>query len=106
MVAAMTPSTWIVPTSEDDQWLSYFGHPILPCGFNADDVNGDDYDGPGTNWPVSPVLFDTFEAMEVVIITEEMLAVFEGCGDYVVPSERWEITWPCEVREIEMRKSA
>jgi hypothetical protein len=89
-----------------DPNLSYFGHPLLPCGFNADDLNGDDYDGPGTNWRVSPMLLDSFEAKDVVIITEEMLAIFEGCADYVVARDIWRIGMPREVREIQLRKSA
>jgi hypothetical protein len=58
-------------------------HPFLPAGFNADDNNGDEVDGAGTNWHVWPVLFDSFEKRRVLIITDEMLAVFdEACADY------------------------
>ena len=90
----------------DDPFLSYYGHPILPAGFNADDIDGDDYDGPGTNHRISPMLFDSFESMQVVIITEEMLAVFDGCADLVIPREHMEIEFPCEPREVQVRKSA
>jgi len=68
-----------------DPMLSYFGHPRLPAGFNADDNNGDEVDGAGTNWPVWPYLFDSFVPLEVLIITDEMLEIFDGCPDYVVP---------------------
>ena len=68
-----------------DPWLSYFGHPKLPAGYNADDNDGDEVNGSGTNWPVWPRLFDTFVAFEVLLITQEMLDFFEtGCPDYVV----------------------
>ena len=90
----------------DDPNLSYFGHPILLAGFNTDDINGDDYDGPGTNWRISPMLFDSFESMQVVIITEEMLLVFEGCADLIIPCEHLEIVFPREPREVQLRKSA
>jgi hypothetical protein len=69
-----------------DPWLSYFGHPKLPAGYDADDHNGDDINGAGTNWPVWPELFDTFVSFEVLFITEEMLEFFvTGCPDYVIP---------------------
>jgi hypothetical protein len=59
-------------------------HPYLPAGFNADDNNGDEVDGAGTNWNVWPVLFDTFESRRVLIVTQDMLDVFEeACPDFV-----------------------
>jgi hypothetical protein len=68
-----------------DPWLSYYGHPFLPAGFNADDTNGDEINGAGTNWPVWPYLFDSFVPLEVLIVTPEMMEIFDGCADYVVP---------------------
>jgi len=69
----------------NDPYLTYFGHPVLPAGFNADDNNGDEVDGAGTNWAVWPYLFDSFVPLEVLIITPEMLEIFDGCADYVAP---------------------
>jgi len=68
-----------------DPLLSYYGHPIFPAGFNSWDINGDDINGPGVNEPVWPYLFDSFVPLEVLIITPEMLEVFDGCADYTVP---------------------
>ena len=73
-------------------------HPILHCGFNADDNNGDEVDGAGTNWPVWPVLFDTFEGLNPLIITDEMLEFFEGCPDVVIEGEHSIATFPEEWR--------
>ena len=87
-----------------DPFLSHFGHPILPAGFNTATMNGDDVNGPGLNEPVWPQLFDTFVPMEILIITEEMLEVFEGCADYVVPCQNNVIAFPTEMREIVMPK--
>lgn len=61
-----------------------YAHPDLFAGFNADPINGDVADGPGTNWPVWPVLFDCFIPLQPLIITEEMLAVFDGCADILI----------------------
>lgn len=62
-------------------------HPILPCGFNADDNNGDEVDGAGTNWPIWPTYFDSFESKRVLILTDEMLEAFEGCPDVIPEGE-------------------
>jgi len=75
-------------------------HPILPAGFNADDFNGDEMNGAGTNWPVWPVLFDTFVALDVFLVTEEMLEIFEGCADYVVSIGLKTVTFPRENRVL------
>ena len=97
----------MVATVIIDPWLSYFGHPVLPAGYDADDHNGDDINGAGTNWPVWPQLFDTFVALEVILITEEMLDIFEtGCPDYVVPCVSDTITFPQEVRTLVIRRAA
>lgn len=72
-------------------------HPILPAGYNADDNNGDEVDGAGTNWPILPLLFDSFEAKYVLIVTEEMMAAFgDTCPDYVVPVEYRSLMLPTE----------
>lgn len=63
-------------------------HPLLPCGYNADDNDGDEVDGAGTNWPIWPLLFDSFEGLTPLIITDGMLDAFETtCADYIVPGE-------------------
>lgn len=67
-----------------DSSLSYFGHPILPAGYASWEMNGDELNGPGVNEPVWPSLFDSFEAKEILIITEEMLEIFDGCADLVI----------------------
>lgn len=57
-------------------------HPILPCGYNADENNGDEVDGAGTNWTIWSVIFDTFQGLVPLVVTDEMLAVFdEACAD-------------------------
>ena len=80
-----------------DPWLSYFGHPKLPAGYDADDHNGDDINGAGTNWPVWPQLFDTFVALEVLIVTDEMMDIFvTGCPDIVFPCQPNTIAFSAE----------
>lgn len=86
-----------------DLWRSHFGHPILPAGYNADDNNGDEVDGAGTNWSIWPNLFDTFQGLKTLVITGDMMDVFETtCPDYIVPSVNNIITWPMENQQIAM----
>lgn len=85
------PKIWPNPVTNPDfydPFASYERHPILPAGINADDVNGDVHNGSGTNWPIWPVLFDTYEGFIPIIVTDEMEEVFDGCADYVVPCIR------------------
>jgi hypothetical protein len=79
-------------------------HPILPAGYNSWMINGDEVDGAGVNEPVSPLLFDTFVGLRVVILTEEMLEVFEGCADYTVPGQNNVVIFPNEVRTLVVQK--
>ena len=90
-----------------DPWLSYFGHPVLPTGYNSWETDGDDVNGSGVNEPVWPQLFDTFVSFEVIFITEEMLEIFEtGCPDYVVPCVPDTIVFPRAVDIYTVRKRA
>jgi hypothetical protein len=89
-----------------DPWLSYFGHPLLPAGYNSAAINGDEFDGAGVNERISPVLFDTFIGLEILIITADMLEVFEGCADLIIASQNNVINFPEEVRTVEIRKRA
>ena len=70
----------------NDPNLAYYGHPLLPAGFNSAPNDGDEIDGPGYNEPVWPEMFDSFISCDVVILTEEKLEVFDGCPDWVALS--------------------
>lgn len=60
-------------------------HPILPAGFNADPIDGDEANGAGTNWDIWPVLFDSFDGLMPLVITQDMTAAFDECADIVFP---------------------
>jgi hypothetical protein len=92
-----------VATVIDDPFLSYYGHPVLPCGYNSAPMSGDEFNGAGFNERVSPMLYSTFIGFEILIITEEMLEVFEGCADYTVPCENTVFMIPDTVREVVVR---
>jgi hypothetical protein len=81
-------------------------HPILPAGFNADPIDGDEVDGAGTNWPVWPVLVDTSECKRPLILTKESFEVFEGCADLVIAGVNNTIILPQEVRTLVIRRRA
>jgi len=90
-----------------DVFRPYFGHPLLPAGYNSAPNDGDYVDGPGYNEPIWPELFDTFIGMEVMFITEEMMDIFKtGCPDYVAPCVPNTITFPTEVRTQVIRRRA
>lgn len=78
-------------------------HPILPCGINSWMIAGDELDGAGVNEPVWPLLFDSFEPVPVFIVTDEMMAAFDGCADYVVPCQNDTVMIPHEVDTIVIR---
>lgn len=65
-----------------DPFAAATRHPQLPAGLNADDVNGDVHNGAGTNWPVWPVYFETYEGYAPIILDEEKYEVFDDCPDY------------------------
>jgi len=91
----------------NDVFLNYFGHPILPCGYNSAPNDGDEVDGAGYNEPIWPGLFDTFVGLETMFITDEMMEIFEtGCPDYVAPCQPNTITFPQEVRTQQIRRRA
>ena len=77
-------------------------HPFLPCGYNSDPNNGDEVDGAGTNWRVSPVLTDVLVAGFPLIITPEMLAVFNECPDLVIDCELDTIVIPAQDDVVEI----
>jgi hypothetical protein len=87
-----------------DPLRPYYGHPILPAGFNADDNNGDEVDGAGTNWAIWPLLFDTFEGLKAIIVTDDMLSLFdETCADYTVSAQNNLVVLMAENQEAVVR---
>ena len=76
-------------------------HPYLPAGYNADDWDGDEIDGAGTNWAIWPVLFDAYIGYAPLIITDDMMAVFdEACPDFSPAGINTTLTLPAVNREI------
>lgn len=84
----------------DDPLLSHYGHPILPCGYNSWEDDGDEVNGSGVNEPIWPTLTDLFIALEVLIITPEMLEVFDGCADWAAPHDANEQLIPGSIWEL------
>ena len=71
--------------AKPDPFRSYYGHPILPAGYDSWEINGTEFNSAGANEPVWPDLFDSFESQEIMIITQEMLDYFvTGCPDLIV----------------------
>ena len=98
-----------------DPLLSFYGQPILPAGYNSAPNDGDEVHGAGYNEPVWPVLFDSFEPLAPIILTEEMIEVFDDCADYVVPArvriieiaaEKSLLVVPAESRSMTARAQA
>ena len=89
-----------------DPFLSYFGHPVLPCGYNDDPIDGFEVDSPGNNWAIWPALYDTFIGFGVLVITEDMLRVFiDACPDFAPDYENpvYTLSHDDQVHEISSR---
>lgn len=82
---------------------SVTGHPLLHCGYNSTTNNEDELDGAGVNESVWPVLFDSFESLAPLIITEAMLAQFDGCADLTVPAVNDVFMIPYELDTLVVR---
>jgi hypothetical protein len=80
--------------------------PDLFAGFNADPIDGDEVDGAGTNWDIWPVLFDSYEGLVPLVITQEMVDAFDGCADIVFPHADNEIMFPAAQRVLTIRPEA
>ena len=51
------------------------------------------------------MVFDSFEAMRPLVITDVMLEVFEkSCPDYIVPCQRWNVQIPGKVFELRLKE--
>jgi hypothetical protein len=68
--------------------------PILPCGYNSWEINGDEMDGRGVNEALWPVLFDSYEGLTPIILTDEFTAAFGECPDIVFGCPDNEIVVP------------
>ncbi len=86
-------------------WDDFYGHPVLPTGYNSTENDGDEIDGAGVNDSIIPVWTDMFVPLTVLVITDDMMAVFDGCADYVVPCQNNVITFRREVRTQVMRQT-
>ena len=83
-------------------------HPYLFAGFNTAPNNGDEVDGAGVNYPpVSPHWVNTMTRIEILIITDEMLAIFDnGCPDLVIRHQPNSVTIRGELETLEIRRKA
>ena len=82
-----------------------FPHPVLPAGYNADDLNGDEFNGAGTNHPVWPnyTVMTTYQI--IVLMSEEMMSIFDTeCPDLVIACQPNTILIPGEPETINVRK--
>jgi hypothetical protein len=87
--------------------MSALRHPLLPTGYNSWMIDGDEVDGAGVNEPIWPTLFFTFQPMEVMIMTAEMLDVFEtGCADVIISCQPNRIVFGPEVRTLVIKQRA
>ena len=91
----------------DDPNLNRYGHPILPAGYNADDNNGDEVDGAGTNWAIWPELFVAYVGFKPLLLQQEDIdRISELCPDYVVPCVDDTLRLPAEFEVLHIRRRA
>jgi len=81
-----------------------YRHPPLFDGYNSTANNRDEVDGSGQNYPpVSPLWLLSFESMDVIIITPDMMAIFdEGYPDLVIHPVPNTVILPRETRSIDI----
>jgi hypothetical protein len=77
--------------------------PDLFGTWNSDAINADEINGGGVNWPLSPVLFDTFEPKQPLIMTDALQALFTDQPDYIVPAQMDLFTVPGEIETLFIR---
>ncbi|HVQ52137.1 MAG TPA: hypothetical protein VMS92_19000 [Mycobacterium sp.] len=70
--------------------------------WNTDDINGWEFNGSGTNlFPIQPEAVDFFVSARPLILTEDMLSLFDDeCPDMVISAEFDTITIPAEIEEM------
>lgn len=76
----------------------------MPAGMAMVPMAGEPLAGGGVNFPVWPVLLDSWEPKTPIIITVGDLEVFSSSPDLVISPDRWNITMPRETREQIMRR--
>lgn len=76
--------------------------PPLPGAWNTEDINGWEFNSPGTNpIPIQPELVDFFVNARPLIVTDDMLDMFANeCPDLVIPAENDTIVIPAEIEEL------
>jgi len=80
-------------------------HPDLYAGYNTAPNNGDEVDGAGVNDPpVSPIWVSAMVSKPILIVTEEMLEVFEGCADYTARKQVDTVVIPSEFETLTIRE--
>lgn len=92
------------------------GHPDLFAGFNTAPNNGDEVDGPGlamfppgenAGMGSSPNWFSSLTTFEVLILTEELMSIFDsGCADLVIRGDPNTVVFPPEVETLVIREKA
>ena len=80
-------------------------HPDLYAGYNTAPNNGDEVDGAGVNYPpVSPQWVSVMTPRTILIMTEEMLEVFDGCADYTARKQGDTVVIPREFEVLTIRE--
>jgi len=83
-------------------------HPTLPCGYNSAGNNFDEVDGAGINYPpVSPNWLLSFTAIEVIVISPEMMSIFDdSCADFIPKGWDDTVVLSPETRTLPIRGKA
>jgi hypothetical protein len=90
-------------TSPYNPLALYGGHPLLPTGLNSTGINEDEYDGPGYNFVVSPVVFDSDISLRLIVLQAAFMEAFE-CPSSIIPFENRTVTVRHEIRTVTMAR--
>jgi len=85
--------------------LSIWIDPV-PGSYNDQAMNLDEFNGGGINEPLKVNYWVNYTGLRVLVMTVAMQEVFDGCADYVVPCDTWQVNVPALPDTIVIRRAA
>jgi hypothetical protein len=81
-----------------DPMLAGERHPILPAGYDSFEINGDDMDGSGVNFPVWTSAWESLTMGTPIALLTDSYEVFADCPTITIRGDNNTIVFPREVR--------
>lgn len=81
-----------------DPTLAGERHPVLPAGYDSFEINGDDMDGSGVNFPVWTSAWESLKMGTPITLLAGSYEVFDDCPTVTIRGDNTTIVFPREVR--------